>query len=84
MARAMQPAAFEDGDVIIRQGDRGRELFIIESGSVSVRASPPPTKGGADRELAKLGRGDHFGEVALMFDEPRGTTCIANGKRSSL
>jgi CRP-like cAMP-binding protein len=64
----------EAGSVIVREGDRGESLFLIKSGEVSVR------KRSLDRErfeLARVGAGGVFGEVAVMTDRRRHATVEA-------
>lgn len=46
------------GEIIVREGEDGDALFVVEFGKVQVQA------GGA--VLAELGAGDHFGEIALV------------------
>lgn len=64
---------FQKGDVIIREGDGGREMFIIQSGSVDV------IKGEGDNKmvLAVLERGDFFGEMSILENVKRSATVIA-------
>jgi CRP-like cAMP-binding protein len=62
------------GEVIIRQGDEGEELFIVEEGEVSVLVGRP---GGSTAEVARLGRGKFFGEMSLMTGERRSATVQA-------
>jgi CRP/FNR family cyclic AMP-dependent transcriptional regulator len=59
-ARRME---FDPGKRIVEQGSPGRSFFAIREGtaSVSVRG----------QELAKLGPGSYFGEVALLDEGPR-------------
>jgi len=62
------------GQVIVRQGDRNNELYIIVRGLMSVTAK------GADgliREVARLRDGEEFGELAFLFDMPRTATVTA-------
>lgn len=51
------------GDYIFRQGDEGNEIFLILNGSATVQ------KG--EVELAKLRKGDLFGEMVLLKDNIR-------------
>ncbi|MBI4916215.1 MAG: cyclic nucleotide-binding domain-containing protein [Acidobacteria bacterium] len=57
---------FESGTVIFRDGDPGREMYIIQSGSVRISRAV----NGEERELAVLEKGDFFGEMAILEDYP--------------
>jgi len=57
------------GKVLIEEGERGREFFVIVSGEVEVRR-----KG---RKLATLGPGSFVGEMALLSKIPRTATVTA-------
>src|SRR5262245_2451657 len=66
---------FEPGADIIRAGDPVNErskFYLIRSGTVEVWR--PPAEGGPMKRVAELGPGRYFGEVALMFDQPRNAT----------
>ncbi len=69
LARALIPDTAVAGDVVIREGDRGDRVYVIESGAVEV------TKEGA--HVAHLGPGDVFGEIALLRAVPRTATVTA-------
>jgi branched-chain amino acid transport system substrate-binding protein len=60
--------------MIVRQDDDGDELFIIERGTVSVVLEREGKKG---REVARLGSGQVFGEMALLTGEKRQATVRA-------
>lgn len=67
---------FEDGDVIIREGDDEREMYIIQEGEAVA------TKAVKDGEifLCTMGRGQFFGEMGLMASLPRSATVRAKGR----
>jgi small-conductance mechanosensitive channel/CRP-like cAMP-binding protein len=73
LARGMQKVIFAGGEHIIRQGDPGDSLYLIQDGKVAVRLAVE----GVEREVAMLGRGQFFGEMSLMTGEPRKATCAA-------
>jgi CRP-like cAMP-binding protein len=64
---------FEPGDVIYRQGDEADAFYLVRIGFVKVTQHLP----GGDLVRAYRGRGDFFGEIALLFDVPRTATCAA-------
>jgi len=56
-------------DVLMEQGQPGREFFLLIDGTVVVRRH--------GRKLANLGPGDWFGEIALLTFKPRSATVTA-------
>ncbi len=70
----MERRELATGDVCVRQGEVGDELFLIESGQAEVWAR---SAGGESVKLATLGPGDFFGEIALVTGGERGADVIA-------
>jgi CRP-like cAMP-binding protein len=60
--------------VIITEGEVGDKLYLIARGQVEVLTTNPA---GKQRSLAVLRPGDHFGEMALLYDIPRTATIRA-------
>ncbi len=58
---------FGVGDIIIRKGDPGRNLYIVVSGRIEVL-------GDDEMSLAFMGRGEVFGEMSLLSGNPVGAT----------
>lgn len=63
---------FKKGDLVIKQGAKGDDFFIIRSGRCRVTRETPGAA--ANIDLADIGVGDSFGEEALLSDEPRNAT----------
>jgi putative ABC transport system ATP-binding protein len=69
VAEKMSKREYAAGETIIRKGDPGEEFYLISDGEVEVIR--------ADHEVARLGPGDFFGEVALISGQPRNATVVA-------
>lgn len=68
LAKATEDLEVQEGKTLTREGDLGREFFVIVDGDVSV------TRGG--NEIRRLGPGDFFGEIALIYDNARRTATV--------
>lgn len=66
---------FSDGQIIIREGEMSREMYIIQRGRVEVvrRLRGRPVV------LATLERGSFFGEMSLLDSQPRSAMVRAKG-----
>lgn len=68
------------GDLIFREGDEGDKMYIIQSGNIRLSKIIE----GKEHELAVLGKGDFFGEMAIVTNEKRTATATALNKTSLL
>lgn len=70
---------FRAGETIFRQGDKGDNFYILRKGEVERHIRKPNSEGGTNEEerVLTLGPGSSFGELAIMYDAPRGATMKA-------
>jgi len=72
LARNFKEREFRPGTSMVRQGEMsGVGFFVITGGEASVSVD--------GMEVAKLGPGDHFGELALISEQVRSATVTAEG-----
>jgi CRP-like cAMP-binding protein len=57
---------FAEGKTLTKEGERGREFFVLLDGQAEVRQN--------DKRLRTLGKGDFLGEIALVTKLPRTAT----------
>jgi len=69
IARASDEAQLPTGRVLTRQGETGRECFVIVEGEVKVERN--------GRKIATLGPGSCIGELSLLDKGPRTATATA-------
>jgi len=81
LASSCKHVVFQKGMTIIKQGATGSEFFIIKSGDAAVMAS---SDGAAPVKIVTLKCGDYFGESALLRDEPRTATIVAESELVAL
>ena len=64
---------YDVGDVIFEEGSTGRELFVVLDGEVEI------AKVNGDRKtvIITLGKGEFFGEMAVIDGSSRSATAIA-------
>lgn len=74
LAEKMQRVYFAKGKQVVVQGDSGDSMFCIVEGTVGVVVQIGPEK---QLEVARLGAGAFFGEMALLTGEPRTASIVA-------
>ncbi len=61
--------SYDSGHKIVRKGEKGMGFYLILEGKVEVRSG--------EKVLAKLGKGNFFGEMALLDNQPRSADVVA-------
>jgi small-conductance mechanosensitive channel/CRP-like cAMP-binding protein len=74
LADGARERRFAAGETIVREGDRGSSMFIVESGRLAVSAHGTV---GQSQKLAVLEPGTAFGEISLLTGDPRSATVRA-------
>jgi type IV pilus assembly protein PilB len=64
---------YEDGDYVIRQGNRDNDFFKLVTGALSVIKN--------DKKIAELTEpGEYFGEMSAISGEPRSASIVSKGR----
>jgi len=69
MLKNLHRENFSAGEIIFKEGDPGDSAYIIDEGSVEVSVS--------STQQSRLGKGELFGEIALIDQQPRTATVRA-------
>ena len=75
LSKLANQRTFNQGEVIIRQGDPGAGLYVIIEGAVDVTWREKP--GNPEVKLNTLSKGEFFGEMSLIDGYPRSATVTA-------
>ncbi|XP_012993910.2 cGMP-dependent protein kinase 2 isoform X2 [Esox lucius] len=72
---SMEEVKYHNNDVIVREGEEGNTFYIILKGEVLVTKM----MNGQQKQIRKMGKGEHFGELALIREILRTASCTAVG-----
>ena len=64
---------FDAGDVIFEEGSTGRELYVVLDGKIDIVKD----NGGVRTTIVTLGKGEFFGEMAVIDGSARSATAVA-------
>ncbi|HEU4383006.1 MAG TPA: Crp/Fnr family transcriptional regulator [Anaeromyxobacteraceae bacterium] len=65
---------FRRGTVLFREGEPGREMYVIQVGRVDISKRV----GGVEKLLTTLGHGEFFGEMSILNNAPRSATATCS------
>ena len=75
---ALEEKRFKAGEYVIKQGEDGSELFVVENGTLSCSkifsGKTEPTF------LKKYEPGEAFGELALLYNAPRAASILSDSE----
>jgi len=66
--------SYGPGEIIFREMDTGNEMYVVIEGKVEISKSTSPT---SSKTLIVLGKGDIFGEMAIVDKKKRSATATA-------
>jgi len=69
--RILHRRKYHAGEYVFREGDPGLGMYIVERGEISIVSESRST------EIARLGKGEFFGEMSLFNERPRNASAVA-------
>ena len=73
----VEETIFTDGDLVIKEGEPGKRLYLIAEGKCSVTTQ---ITGAGTEEIKLLETGDFFGEMSLIESAPISASVYARGR----
>ena len=84
-AQTMEELFVEKGYIVINQDETGDSFYIVEEGMVLVTRKVDSTDANeVPREIVRLGKDSHFGEVSLLTSELRSATVTVISEKAKL
>lgn len=85
---ALKVEIYRQGDIVMRQNEPGDRVYIVEEGMLEARkafGSGALVEKLADQKVVKeYSRGDYFGELALLKNQPRAASIIVTSTTAKL
>lgn len=69
LANLSKPMTFREGESIVKEGDAGLGFYVIVNGEAAVKRR--------NKTVATLRKGNFFGELALLDNQPRSADVVA-------
>jgi CRP-like cAMP-binding protein len=81
VAKLCREHTYNAGDIIFKESDTSSELYLIQDGLVEIFLGI--RKSGGEKSIITLGKGQIFGEMALLDEGPRTASarCSADGTK---
>ncbi|MFH1807921.1 MAG: cyclic nucleotide-binding domain-containing protein [Pseudomonadota bacterium] len=73
MLDAAEPLSVNRGQIVVRNGDSGQDLYVALTGELAVLIE----EDGTSRQVATVNAGEVFGEMAVVNSAPRSATVMA-------
>jgi twitching motility protein PilT len=74
LVKVAQPVRFDDGEVVIQQGDPSDAFFVVIEGEASIQVRGPA---GDNVEIGRIPHPASFGEIGLLLGESRTASVVA-------
>lgn len=76
-ASISEEMAFDAGDTIITEGERGEALYVIVNGKVAIQRRTQRRTGEDVTRLAELGSHEYFAEMSVFDNQPHSADAVA-------